>query len=367
MKPKLFLSGGGTLGSVMPLLAVWEILQEKYDCFWIGSFRGMERELIKKKKIHYLAIPAGKIRKYFSVKNIGAPFFIIAGFLASIFYLLFYRPKAVVVSGSFISVPLVWAAWILGVRRVVHQEDIKIGLAGRLAMPFASVITTAFKETAEAIKRKNVFWIGNPVRRIFKNPDTEKWQGDLPLVLVLGGGLGSEKINQAVTKIAPELGESARLLHLTGKNKTIGLPASPTAEKPFGFVAPKNSAGRPTSYNYKQVEFLGDDLAGAMVAADIIVSRAGLSTISELAFLGKPAVLIPLSGVGQMENAEYLAKKGAAVIVEEKRLDDLKNKLTGLFHNSDARRRLGANISKIFPPDAAEQLAGIVASTNLIN
>lgn len=332
------------MGSVMPLLAVWEILRKNYDCFWIGGCCGVEKDYIKKKGIKYLAIPAGKIRKYFSVKNIFAPFFIFAGFLASVFYLLLYRPKAVVVSGSFISVPLVWAAWILGVRRIVHQEDLKIGLAGRATMPFASAATCVFPETLKKIKNKNKSCIGNPVRRMFKNPDIKKWNapsdGGLLMVLVLGGGLGSEKINRAMAKIVPELSKSARVLHLTGKNKTMGFP------KPYS--------------NYEQVEFLGDDLAGAMAAAEIIVSRAGLSTISELAFLGKPAILIPLSGVGQMENAAYLEKKGAAVIVEEKHLDDLKNKLDGLLNDAGARRRLGENIHKIFPPDAAEKLADLI-------
>lgn len=329
------------MGSVMPLVALWERVRGDFDCVWIGSRRGIEKAYIEGLGIKYKAIPAGKIRRYFDFRNFFAPFFILAGFLSSIGLLLIYRPKIIVVSGSFISVPLVWAAWILGIRRVVHQEDLEIGLAGRLTIPLASVVTCAFLETLKEKKNKNKFLIGNPVREIFDDPETEKWNGNLPLVLVLGGGLGSEKINRAVAEIAPKLAGQARILHLTGKNKNIGFPASDS---------------------YTQAEGLwGKDLAGAMAASDVVVSRAGLSTLSELSFLGKSAILIPLSGVGQDKNAKYFEKRGAAIIMGENDLAGLEKKLSELLQNENKRKELSLNIKKIFPPDAAEKLADIIS------
>lgn len=322
------------MGSVMPLAALWEILKDDFGCVWIGSRKGIERPYIAGLGIKYMAIPAGKLRHYFSLKTLFAPFFVLAGLFASIGLVLIYRPKMIVVSGSFVSVPLVWAGWFLCVPVIAHQEDLKIGLAGRLTLPFAKIITTAFPQNC-----KKCVHIGNPVRKMFKNPDTAKWRGELPLVLALGGSQGAEKLNQAIAKIAPELAGKARILHLIGKNKTVGFRES---------------------YSYQQVEGLwGDDLAEAMAAADIVVARAGLSTIGELAVLGKPAILAPLSGVGQNKNAKYLENKNAAIISEENP-EELFQKITALLFDKEKRGELSKNIKKIFPPDAAETLKKLI-------
>jgi len=342
-KPTIILSGGGTMGSVMPLVALWERIGGDFDCVWIGSRRGIERAYIHGLGIKYRAIPAGKIRRYFHPKTFLAPLFILAGLISSFFKIARLRPKMTVVSGSFVSVPVAWASRLLGVPVLVHQEDLEIGLAGKATIPFASVVTCAFPETLKEIKNKNKFCIGNPVRKIFESPETKKWKGDLPLVLVLGGGLGSEKINRAVAELAPKLAGRARVLHLTGKNKTAG---------------DRDSYGE----NYQQIDFLGEELAGAMAASDVVISRAGLSTLGELSFLGKPAILIPLSGVGQDANAKYFKKRNAAVIMGEDNLAGLESTLSELIKNEDKRKELSANIKKIFPPDAAERLIKIIYS-----
>ncbi len=343
------------MGSVMPLVALWELIKSDFDCVWIGSRRGMERAYIESLGIQYAPIPAGKLRHYLSVKTLLAPFFILAGFFVSAGLILVYRPKLIVVSGSFVSVPLVWAGYLAGILIIAHQEDIKVGLAGRLTMPFAAAVTTAFPETLKEIKNKNKFCIGNPVREIFsaqggsapggQSPDTKKWQappaGDLPLVLVLGGGLGSQKINQTIEKIAPEIAGQARILHLTGKNKTVGVA------KPYS--------------GYERREGLwGGELAGAMAAADGAVSRAGLSTLGELSALGKAVILVPLPGVGQTENAEYFAKRGAALIVPQDDADELLEKIKMLLQDDEKRKTLGENIKKIFPTNAAEKLKDMI-------
>lgn len=324
---------------MMPLLAVAEILQKDYECVWIGSFGGIEKKIIQQKKIKYIAIPSGKLRKYFSFANIFEPFFVLAGFLGSFFCLLAYNPRAVIVSGSFISVPLIWASWVLGIRRIVHQEDINIGLAGKLSIPLASAVTCSFPETAEKIRNKTKLFIGNPVRSAFRKPNIKKWKTNLPLILVLGGGLGSEKINKMITDIAAAVCKRAQIIHLTGRNKNF---SSLNLEK-----------------NYKQIDFLGDELADVMAASDVIVSRAGLSTISEAAYLGKPMILIPLKGVGQDKNANYLLDRGAAVVVGENYFD-LQKEILNLISDKHKMDKLSENIRKIFPPGAAEALAELV-------
>lgn len=326
------------MGPVMPLVALWGLIRDDFDCIWIGSRRGAERAYIEGLGIKYRAITSAKFRRYFDLRTVLAPIFVFWGFWESFLLLARFGPAVVVVSGSFVSMPLVWAAWLLGVRRIVHQEDLKIGLAGRATIPFASVVTTAFP-----VAYKKGVYIGNPVRKIFMNPKgAEKWKSNLPLIMVLGGGLGSEKINRAVEEIAPKLAGRARILCLTGKNKTIGYP---------------------TADSFTQIEGLWDgELAGAMAAADIMISRAGLSTLSELSALGKAAILIPLPDVGQEENAEYFEKRRAALIVRQDNLDEVEGKINFLLEDAAARKRLGANIKKIFPSGAAEKLAEIIYS-----
>ncbi len=339
------------MGSVMPLVALWERVYGDFSCVWIGSRRGVERAYIEGLGVSYVPIPAGKLRHYLSIKTLLAPFFILAGFFASVGLILAYRPKAIAVSGSFVSIPLVWAGYLAGIPIIAHQEDIKIGLAGRLTLPLATAVTCAFPETLKAIRNKNKICIGNPVRKIFENPKTEKWKSDLsldselgtvelPLVLVLGGGLGSQTINRAVAKIVSKLAGKARILHLTGKNKTIG---------------------HPTSNSYTQVEGLwGGELAGAMAAADIVVSRAGLSTLGELSVLGKAAILMPLPGVGQDDNAEYFEKHGAALVAPQDDAGGLLEKIKMLLQDHEKRKAMEENIKKIFSGDAAEKLENIV-------
>ncbi|MBU1179843.1 UDP-N-acetylglucosamine--N-acetylmuramyl-(pentapeptide) pyrophosphoryl-undecaprenol N-acetylglucosamine transferase [Patescibacteria group bacterium] len=346
MKPKIFLSGGGTLGSVMPLLALWEKLRENYNCIWVGSRKGLERGFVEKKGIRYLAVPSGKIRRYFSVRNFFAPFFVFAGLKASLCHCLFFRPKAIVVMGSFVSVPLVWAGWILRIPVIVHQEDIDVGLAGKLTIPFARAVTTAFEETLQKIKHKNKHWVGNPVRNIFysvnKNEAERKWKkGNRPVVLVSGGGLGSEKINRAVLNVARNINNECQIIDITGKDKKTIVNIS----------------------NYRQIEQLDDEIAEVMEVADIVVSRAGLSTLSELSALGKPAILIPLKSVGQDKNARYFEKKAAAIVVDEDNLQNLDREIIELLENKEKRNKLAENIKKIFPPNAAKKMEEIVEKT----
>lgn len=328
------------MGSVMPLVALWELVRSDLDCIWIGSRKGMERAYIEGLGIQYAPIPAGKLRRYFSIKTLLAPLFMLMGFFASVGLIVAYRPKRIIVSGSFVSVPLVWAGFLAGIPIVAHQEDLRVGLASKLTMPFASVVTCAFPETLKEIKNKNKFCIGNPVREIFQNSDIKKWQGDLPLVLVLGGGLGSQKINQMMEKIAPALAGQARILHLTGKNKTVGHSAT---------------------YSYTQMEGLwGGELAGAMAAADIVVSRAGLSTLGELAALGKAVILVPLPGVGQSDNAKYFEKREAAIVVPQDDADGLLEKIKMLLQDGEKRKAMEESIKKIFPDGAAETLKNLI-------
>lgn len=335
------------MGSVMPLVALWERLGGDFRCVWLGTRGGVERGYIVNLGIEYRPIPAGKLRRYMSVKTLLAPFLIIGGLFAALYQIAVLRPKIAVISGSFVSVPVAWAAWLSTVPLVVHQEDLLIGMAGRATLQFASVATFAFAETLEMAKGKNKILIGNPVRKMFDNVDVAaaeaKWKkSGLPLVLVMGGGLGAQKLNEAVVAILPELSENAQVLHLTGKNKNA--------------VVDDGAAVK----NYQVFDGLwGADLAEAMKVADIVVSRAGLSAMSELSAMGKATIFVPLAGVGQTENAEYCVKRNAAM-ASNGEVQDLQEKILELLNDAPARKKMSENIRKIFPSDAAEKMEEVV-------
>ncbi|MBI4407260.1 MAG: glycosyltransferase, partial [Candidatus Kerfeldbacteria bacterium] len=147
---RILFSGGGTAGSVTPLLALAEQLQE-HDLYFVGTKRGVERKLVT--GMTYIPLLAGKWRRYFSVRNVLDLFVIVGAFFQAWFYVLKYAPDVVVSAGGFVSVPVVWAAWWCNIPTLVHHQDVQMSLATRLMKPFASVVTTARE-------------IGNPVRSL---------------------------------------------------------------------------------------------------------------------------------------------------------------------------------------------------------
>ena len=164
IKPyKILLTGGGTGGSVAPLLAIAESLTMQ-DFLWLGTKSGPERKMVEEAGIKFKAISGGKLRRYFSFKNLGDIFKIKLGFFQSLFIMLKWRPNLVMSAGSFISVPVVYAAWLLRVPALIHQQDVKAGLANKLMAPFSKVITVAFEKSLADYGKKAI-WIGNPVRQ----------------------------------------------------------------------------------------------------------------------------------------------------------------------------------------------------------
>ena len=262
-KIKILFSGGGTGGSVTPLLAIYDSLdKERYDFWWIGTKNGPEKKMIKDKGIEYRYINSGKLRRYFSWKNFIDPMFVFFGFLESFFFLLFRRQDLIITAGSFVSVPLVWAAHILRIPVIVHQQDIRPGLANKIMAKSARVVTCVFEKSLKDYKKK-ALWTGNPVRAFLK---TEKdynffdFNGLVPTVLVIGGGTGAKNINKIVYESVNSLCSKVQVIHVVGNGKK---------ERDID-----NS-------NYRQTEFLNErELAKAYAISDIVVSRCGIGVLS---------------------------------------------------------------------------------------
>lgn len=337
-----------------PLLALVDEIRSRpekagYDFLWIGTREGVEKPMVEKEGIPYKAIFAGKLRRYFSWKNLLDIIFIKFGFWQALFIMLSWRPDLVITAGGFVSVPVVWAAWILRVPALIHQQDVRPGLANKLMAPFAKVITVTFEKSLADYGKKAV-WTGNPVRKNISSParsNAFKLKQGLPTILIVGGGTGAKFINDLVAGSINKLTKFCQIIHTTGNGKMEkNLPGDIAAEK-----------------NYHSFEFLGaEKIAEAMQKADLVITRAGLSTLTELSFLGKPLIIIPIPDSHQEDNARIYAEHDAALVLNQKDLtaEKLIKEIENILSNPQKMTGLKNNISLLSKPRAREDLVKVI-------
>ena len=346
MAKKILFSGGGTMGSVSPLLAVAAELLARdaaTEFLFVGTTDGPEREAVESYKIPFQAIAAGKLRRYFDWRNLTDPWRVAQGFFQAKKILKSFRPDAVMVAGAYVGVPLAWAAKLSGVPVLVHQQDIETGLANKLMANAAKKITVSFDISLKDFPADKVILTGNPLREEFYHCDRDKsrdffhLRDDQPVVLITGGGTGSQNINDWTMRALPKIVKFAQVIHTTGIGKG----------KAF------------ESENYHQYEFLKHEMPEALCVADLVVCRAGLSTLTELAVCGKPAVIIPMHATHQEHNAAYYRQRSAAVVLSEPSLNAevLAETLRDLLANKEKLSQLSGNIKKIMPTDGAKRVA----------
>jgi len=218
---KILLSGGGTLGSVSPLIAVWQkIFEQKPDsqALWVGTKDGPEKDFVKNYKLDYRSITAGKLRRYFSLKNLLDPFLVLMGFFQSLKIIKEFKPQIIISAGGFVSVPLAWAGKFKKVPVLIHQQDVRPGLANKLMASSAEKITVTFEKSLKDFPIEKVTLTGNPVRQEIFNGSKEeaynffKLDFNIPTVLILGGGTGSLAINKLVWMSLRKLTENMQLM-----------------------------------------------------------------------------------------------------------------------------------------------------------
>ncbi len=339
---KIVFSGGGTLGSVTPLLAVAEVAQEKnsnHELLWLGTKTGPERKMVEAADIKYVGITSGRLRRFLTLRNLATPFLVLKGLYDAWSQLRLFRPDAVVSAGGFVAVPVVWAAWLLRIPAHIHQMDWRPGLANRLSVPFAKSVSATFAKSREDFGGKKITVTGNPIRRFLFSGSAEKarrrfrLREELPIVLVIGGGTGAVNLNRLVMAALPAL-DGVQIIHVVGRGKSY-----PTHNAPN---------------TYHQVEFLSEEIADAYAAARLVVTRAGMGTLTELAALGLPAVVVPIQNSHQEENARYYVEHGGAVLFEESGSGDkLAERVNYLLQNPYELRQLSVAMSRINDSDAA--------------
>lgn len=314
---KIVLTGGGSAGHVTPNLALLPYLKEKgYEIHYIGSYDGIEREIISKyPEITYHPIRTGKLRRYLSVKNLTDPFRVIAGCGDAKKIIKKVRPDVLFSKGGFVSVPAVLAAHSAKIPVITHESDMTPGLANKIIKPFASRICVTFPETLQYISGDKGVVVGSPIRDVLFHGDASKARRSLAfadnakeVILVMGGSLGARAINEAVRANLPFLCEKYNIIHLCGKKN----------------LAPQEEIGQ-FAGSYKQFEFVSEELPDMLAFASCVISRAGSNAIHEFAALQKPMLLIPLplsaSRGDQILNAKSFEKRGIAIVLDEDKMD----------------------------------------------
>lgn len=305
---KIVMTGGGTAGHVTPNIALFDSLQKDgYEIHYIGSYEGIEKGLIEDKKIPYYGISSGKFRRYRSWKNLTDPFRVLHGFFQARRLLGRIRPNVVFSKGGFVSVPVVMAAKTRHIPVIIHESDLTPGLANKLAMPSATKVCCNFPETLPYLPKEKAVLTGSPIRQelLHGNKQAAKdfcgFTGDLPILMVMGGSIGSAYINNAIRGCIDTLLTKYQIIHLCGKGNID--------------ESLKDKKG------YAQFEYISENLPDLFAAADLVVARAGANSICELLALHKPNILIPLSRNAsrgdQILNANSFAKQGFSAVLEE--------------------------------------------------
>ncbi|MBI5798455.1 MAG: glycosyltransferase [Candidatus Yonathbacteria bacterium] len=336
---RLLLTGGGTLGSVTPLLALHDALHPEV-VFWIGTKHGVEEELIHAASIPYYAIVSGKLRRYWDVRTLSAPFAVCVGFLQALFLLIRLHPTQVFSAGGYVAVPVVWAACVLRIPTYAIQLYVQSGLANRIIAHFDRCIFTVFQESANYFKKRPVQVVGSFVRQSFIQAVSNTQHNDRPTFLIIGGGTGAEGLNALVRDALVPLVKICNVVHLTGrgKHRAFALP------------------------HYQAYEFLSDELPSLMALADIVITRAGMGTLSELAYLKKAAIVIPLPESPQVANAGVLARAGAVMVrsQEEYTPTQCLADIQTLLDHPEQRKQLGDRLHDILPTDGARKIAALL-------
>lgn len=324
---KIVLTGGGSAGHVTPNIALVPKLRELgFDILYIGSQKGIEKDIIQKENITFKSISSGKLRRYFDIKNFTDPFRVVKGVFDARSILKKYRPDIVFSKGGFVTVPVVLAAHMLKIPVVIHESDISPGLANKISSKYADKICCNFPETLAHIPKDKAVLTGCPIRSELLSGDPDKAREftglnrDKPVILVIGGSLGAVSINTVVRDSLNELLSKFSIIHICGKG---------------------NVDNNIDLLGYVQYEYVSSQLKDIFALADIVISRAGANAICELLALQKLNILVPLSAKAsrgdQILNAASFKKQGFSYVLDDEELnkDSLLAALDDVFSNKD--------------------------------
>jgi UDP-N-acetylglucosamine--N-acetylmuramyl-(pentapeptide) pyrophosphoryl-undecaprenol N-acetylglucosamine transferase len=368
---KILFAGGGTGGHFYPIIAVADAVKEIafrehlgiIDLYYMSD-SPIDTYLLTKTGLSYIEVKTGKKRTYFSIQNYLDVFKTLFACVVATWKLFILYPDIVFGKGGYASFPAMFAARLLRIPVVIHESDIIPGRVNRWIASYASKIAVSYPEAIDHFPHKDrVAHTGQPIRKILLEIPTadpfEKFalEPDVPVILILGGSQGAEKINENVIDILPKLVEKYQIIHQTGENNYDWMRKR--AAGVFGDSPLKN--------RYQPKSFLdADELRLAAKAASLVISRAG-STIFEIALWGVPSILIPLRIARddhQRENAYSYARTGAATIIEEQNLKPelFASIIDSVLSNHERQEKMKEGAKQFVKIDAADKIAQALLS-----
>jgi UDP-N-acetylglucosamine--N-acetylmuramyl-(pentapeptide) pyrophosphoryl-undecaprenol N-acetylglucosamine transferase len=359
---KVLFASGGTGGHILPVIAVKEELEKLaqvqkvgLEFLLIGQLDEVAKELLTAHNIPYKAVYAGKIRRYFALDNFWDIFRGFWGLVQSQWYIWKFMPDVTFGKGGYASVPGVLISWVYQIPTLIHESDSIPGLANKFLGNFASVVAVGFPNVAKVFGKKKTSIVGN-----MTHPDIAEGSRDeagrifeltfeKPILLIVGGSQGAKIINEVIWKILPELLELVEIIHIVGKNNMDEARS----------VARSLEVYQDRLYHY--AGFLDSEMKHAYAATDLVISRAGASSIADICLTHKPSILVPIQvDAGQQRsNAYEMAEIGASIVLEEPNFTPhiVLEKINELLQQPDIMQTMSEQTVEFATPDAAARIA----------
>jgi len=357
---KIALAGAGSGGHLTPLVAVARKIREivpEVEFVFIGPKGKLEEQIIGNEGIPIREIKVGKFRRYFSLKNITDCFMIPVGIVQTMLILLREMPDAIFSKGGYASLPVVLVGWLYRIPIMIHESDAKPGMANEIMSKFSDRVAVAYPEAEKEFPAAQVVLTGNPLRENINKGSAQKAREKFSLteskkvIFVWGGSQGARVINNKILDILPDLLQKYQVIHQTGENN---------------FDEVRHKAGelgiKVGREGYHAMSFITDDLGDILAVSDLIISRAGSTSIAEIAANGKASIIIPLTNAAnnhQRMNAYAIAKYGGCVVLEENNLGEnlLMHQINEIMDKDQLRQKLEKDVKIFFHPNAAAEIA----------
>ncbi len=358
MLKKVIISGGGTGGHIFPAIAIANEIKRRYpdsEILFIGALGRMEMEKVPQAGYKIIGLPIAGIQRKLTLSNLMVPFKLLKSILQSKKIIKEFKPEVVIGVGGYASAAVLYAASGAGIPCVIQEQNSYAGLTNKWLSKRVKKICVAYSGMERFFPADKIVVTGNPVRaEIYPAANADKtsakeklgYDAGLPLVLVIGGSLGARTINQSIqAKLDEFVSNNIQLLWQTGKN----------------FIANTNNKKGIVAETFIM------DMCTAYSAADVVISRAGAISVSELCLLGKPCILVPSPNVSedhQTKNAMALVKEGAAILVKDSDAQiALVNKVVEIVKNSTEQERLGGEIRKLAKPEALSDIVNVIETS----
>ncbi len=364
MSLRVVLAGGGTGGHLFPLVTVAKHLREDLvtkggtQFLYVGPKGDMERQVMENSKIRQKTILTGKLHRYLTSKYFLDIFKMPMGFIQSLWILLWFTPDVIFAKGGFASVPVVLAAKAYGIPVLIHESDAVPGLANKFLGSIANKVVISFERARMYFPPSKTILAGIPIKKEAINGDPEKGREMLglhkevkPIIFFIGGSQGAQVINERVLLILPDLLKRYQIVHQTG-----------SAHYDYVVSEAQRKGFKVGHSDYYPIAFIGGELKHIFALADVVVSRAGATAISEIAANNKPSILVPITKSAndhQRINAYEVSKAGGAMAIEESNFQEhiLLHNLDQITNDEEIKRKMREGIKGFYFPHATEQIA----------